>query len=829
MALDKVTYVDNENVIYADNLNDIQDAIIAAESDLVDIHAEIDGFDTKYYQIDTAVADAATAKANAAAAVTTANAASATAAQAQSDAAGAVAAAAESAESAEDAATAAQTAAEAAQDSAESAQDAAEAAQDAADAAEAVASSFEFDKTFSQENKFAEAKATGDLVGGVPVYVNNGTRYSVYVGTNEVLTDGYCREIEKDSSWKSLIVISSANYPATVSFLSESIQSKAVNDNLSDIIVPAGGHRQVVEAGNQHKVLEIPDGCTHIVFNTYRNSNRYDPAKTIAITENGFMEVLFNDINALGPDTTLTVSGQAADAKATGDAVAKLTPIPGYLSCEKIIVSNGERKYCFITGTNTLEVADNLYARVITVDPSWEKIFVISNTTKNSYVTFLKDPLPDTLVDGDDISNLLAEGESGRHLISAHNSIGMFTIPVDCRYIFVPTYRDGYMDPASIYATTADTITDCTNAISTQLAENNKAVLGSGLFLISGVNMQNNSTIEGQGSSTIVMLDSDVSSYYAFKMGIKCVIKDCNILGAGSLISLADGDADSIHIGTRHGILYLGTWTGASESNSLNGGIVENCWISRFSGGAITCENTGTPVGYGINVSNCHITNCGAGINVTYRSEFNRFTAVRATACYYGCINQGGNNVFVGCNFSGNQFGFYVNEATGKVVRYDGRTATASNGGHGTVSACIINHSGSGAGYGVWMRGSASGMVFEGCHIGYGKIHVQTSYNTLFVGCKLGSGPLFLYNGSGNGILFLSCIVYWNNAKSRYIVAYVYDENGNIVQEDAYDEDGQLIHVKMVNCYTMSGGMKTLKDIASFSPPDSDSVPDDDE
>ena len=135
MALDKVTYVDNENVIYADNLNDIQDAIIAAESDLVDIHAEIDGFDAKYYQIDTAVADAATAKANAAAAVTTANAASATAAQAQSDAAGAVAAA----EDAEDAATAAQTAAEAAWDN------------------------FETDKTLSVVDKAADAAATGDV------------------------------------------------------------------------------------------------------------------------------------------------------------------------------------------------------------------------------------------------------------------------------------------------------------------------------------------------------------------------------------------------------------------------------------------------------------------------------------------------------------------------------------------------------------------------------------------------------------------------------------------------------------------------------------------
>lgn len=43
MALTKVTYVDQETVIGADNLNDIQDAIIDLEETTISLNATDDG------------------------------------------------------------------------------------------------------------------------------------------------------------------------------------------------------------------------------------------------------------------------------------------------------------------------------------------------------------------------------------------------------------------------------------------------------------------------------------------------------------------------------------------------------------------------------------------------------------------------------------------------------------------------------------------------------------------------------------------------------------------------------------------------------------------
>ena len=42
-------------------------------------------------------------------------------------------------------------------------------------------------------------------------------------------------------------------------------------------------------------------------------------------------------------------------------------------------------------------------------------------------------------------------------------------------------------------------------------------------------------------------------------------------------------------------------------------------------------------------MSDCHILNCGAGINIDHFSEFHKFTNVLSETNLYGCINNGGN------------------------------------------------------------------------------------------------------------------------------------------------------------------------------------------
>lgn len=54
MALNKVTYVDNETVIGADNLNEIQDAIVALEKEISELKALVEALPQMSLDSDTA-------------------------------------------------------------------------------------------------------------------------------------------------------------------------------------------------------------------------------------------------------------------------------------------------------------------------------------------------------------------------------------------------------------------------------------------------------------------------------------------------------------------------------------------------------------------------------------------------------------------------------------------------------------------------------------------------------------------------------------------------------------------------------------------------------
>lgn len=234
MALDKVTYVDNENVIYADNLNDIQDAIIAAESDLVGVHADLDELDTKYYQIDTAVADAATAKANAAAAVTTANAANATAAQAQTDAAGAVAA--------------------------------------AEDAEKTMADMGYYELDLTSENYEVFNKIISNIDNNPntnPPSIVSGSAYQSV-------------EIPRDTTWKRLQITSNES-SAYVTFLTASVEDKT--GSIYGYLAEGETERRTVPPGGRVVEYTIPADCDYILIHLKSNNSIVAPKKVVAISD----------------------------------------------------------------------------------------------------------------------------------------------------------------------------------------------------------------------------------------------------------------------------------------------------------------------------------------------------------------------------------------------------------------------------------------------------------------------------------------------------------------------------------------------------------------
>lgn len=274
-------------------------------------------------------------------------------------------------------------------------------------------------------------------------------------------------------------------------------------------------------------------------------------------------------------------------------------------------------------------------------------------------------------------------------------------------------------DTNNFLASTNDT-TDRTADIQAMLSSTGCCHLGTGVFYVTGVDVPAYKSLEGCGNATEIILASSVTDGYAVKLNSYSTVKNVMISGATSDITLTGT------VGTRHGILFEGNADGDNDAIPQRS-TISNVTIRRFSGGGITCNNTGYPTN-GMNISDVNIVNCEAGVNVAYWSEFHRFTNVQATYCYYGCINNGGNNMFANCNFSSNTCGILMDD------QYD----QSPNNSHGSYVGCVINHSGNNTGYAIKMYGMRNGHIFSGCQIFFGKMLFDDCHGIRFVGCNIG-------------------------------------------------------------------------------------------
>ena len=288
---------------------------------------------------------------------------------------------------------------------------------------------------------------------------------------------------------------------------------------------------------------------------------------------------------------------------------------------------------------------------------------------------------------------------------------------------------------------------DMKAAIESVLTAFGECHLGPGVFGVSGIDMPEGSTLYGCGDKTEIRLIG-TSAGYAVKMASKCTVRDLMLAGSNADITLSET------VGNRHGILWQGNYAneygeGSADrkENQPSYGTVSNVWIKRFTGGGITCDNTGPSVNHGLNVTNVNITNCNAGINVAYYSEFHRFTNVMAYLCQYACVNNGGNNVFVNCGFSNSKVGIITKMVDGSTI-IDRDTGTAvtrptTNNTHGSAIGCVFNHMDRdnntlGIGEAVHIEDGANGFVFSGCQFFYGVIYIENSTAVKFDSCLFG-------------------------------------------------------------------------------------------
>ena len=313
----------------------------------------------------------------------------------------------------------------------------------------------------------------------------------------------------------------------------------------------------------------------------------------------------------------------------------------------------------------------------------------------------------------------------------------------------ITTDSNGWLQAVDTDTSDETNKTDMTGAIMSMLNSTGYCHLSEGIFYVSGnIDMPYNSTLEGCGKGTIIRLLNSVNSGYCVKVTRGNTVKGIRFSGGYS-----EQDVSTSSIGGRNGIHYIANADGEESTQpSILTNMVDNCWFENFSGSGIYCHNTGGGLNQML-VSDCHITLCKAGINIDYYSEYSKFTNVIIYKCYYACINNGGNNVFIGCTFHGT-IGFLI----------DNSGDDMPNIGHGSAVGCTFNHIDNwnrpdtlGGGDAIKIIDSAIGFVFTGCQVWYGVIDIHNSRGVVVSDTLIGGNPTIKVSGSYPAF-FASCI-----------------------------------------------------------------------
>lgn len=322
-------------------------------------------------------------------------------------------------------------------------------------------------------------------------------------------------------------------------------------------------------------------------------------------------------------------------------------------------------------------------------------------------------------------------------------------------------------DTNAYLAPSGDT-TDRTADIVTMLTSLGVCRLGKGDYYVNNLEMPVKTQIIGAGHGTrIILVGTDAG--YAIKMSSYCNVSDCQIVGSTSAIVL------SSTVGDRHGILWQGNYTqDPTPSNQPINGMIDNVRFIGFTGGAITCYDTGYGTFNALEACNVYITNCCVGVNISYWSEFHKFTNVRTASCYYGCINNGGNNIFTNCDFSTCKLGFLM----------DNSQSQSPNAAHGSCVGCVFNHTDNNTGIGISILNTTAGFIFDGCQIFFSQINIEDSDGIVFSSCNFGSTNCDITIDGGGAVLFL----------------------GNMHQTDPTKTITNNNHVIFANCYVKSTG-----------------------
>ena len=341
----------------------------------------------------------------------------------------------------------------------------------------------------------------------------------------------------------------------------------------------------------------------------------------------------------------------------------------------------------------------------------------------------------------------------------------------------ITTDTNGWLAAVDDDSTTQENATDMTGAIMSMLTATGYCHLGPGKFWVSGgIDMPSNSTLCGCGKDTVVQLLDSVSTGYVVQPTYCCTIKDIKFKGGDSAPAdiSTDGATD---LGARHGVYCVGNYDGNTSHATVTSyyNVIENCYFESFDGSAIYMANTGISSRGYLQATDITINSCMVGIHIDWYSEYNKFVNFIARRCNHACINNGGNNVFVGCTFQG-IVGFVM----------DNSGSDKGNNSHGTCSACTFNHINSNNGNGVVIKNNNNGFIFDSCQMWYSGIVVEESRGMHFSNCLIGGGSPRISIAGAYPAFFSNCIFHatpsiTDSSNSKFDNCYL-DSTGAVIK-----------------------------------------------
>ena len=472
---------------------------------------------------------------------------------------------------------------------------------------------------------------------------------------------------------------------------------------------------------------------------------KYISGKDASSYINENKEITLSDIREDGRyviDTTWKVLDAPSDIRVTGLIVENFKdPGVGFIkqTIESILYPENYPQYCRFSNHNNTSWTD------------WAKINVINETTEVTY-EITQNINKDTIT----------------------NTYNINTTPN------ITTDSNGWLQAIDTDTSDESNKTDMTGAILSMLNETGYCHLSPGIFYVSGnIDMPNGSILEGCGKKTIIRLLSSVSSGYILKMTQKSTVQ--NICLSGGHASPTDIYATSnVNFGNRHGIYFVANADSSGIAMpSVIACMINNCFFENFDGSAVYCYNTGGGMQQSLLMENCYIEYCKVGINIDYYSEYHKFSNIIIWRCNHACINNGGNNVFVGCTFHG---------VVGWVI--DNSNSDKSNNAHGSAIGCTFNHINNmnnptdlGMGDAIIIKNVSNAYIFSGCQLWYGGIVIENSRGIAFSDCLIGGRtPKISVNGNYPAF-FYDCIFHQNpqltvNNSTKFINCYL-DSDGS--------------------------------------------------